>query len=493
MDKDGTMTHGQRLAAGFAWGPFLKKLAAIGIPVALQNLLTTTASMVDTMMVAPLGELSVGALGLCAQFSSLLFSGYWGFVGGGMLFFAQYWGAKDDRGLERSYGMTLACMMAVALVFGCLAVFAPGLVMRVYTDKQSIRDIGVRYLRIVGFAYILQVLSMAMSSLLRATERVRIPMLASVASVGTNIFLNWVFIYGHLGAPEMGIQGAALATTCAAAVNVAAIYLMARVTKYPHLFRVREHFRWDTAHLKQYFVKCFPILCNEILIGVGNMVINVTLGRQPEEVIAAIAVFRTLEGLVIGFFAGFSNAASILVGTCVGAGELETAYQRAKRLVYLCSGFIFLVVVALLALHKPILTGMSLSGASFTAGLRFLEIYAVASVIRMGNWIQNDTYRAAGDAVTGTVLEIAFMYLVLLPCVLTSAFVLHWPYWAIFICCYIDEPIRYVLMQRRLYSGRWIMPVTEQGMAALPEFRASHGIRGKAVFRRVGREDAEKS
>ena len=90
----------------FAWGPFLKKLARIGIPVALQNLLTTTASMVDTMMVAPLGELSVGALGLCAQFSSLMFSGYWGFVGGGMLFFSQYWGARDDRGLERSYGMT---------------------------------------------------------------------------------------------------------------------------------------------------------------------------------------------------------------------------------------------------------------------------------------------------------------------------------------------------------------------------------------------------
>lgn len=71
----------------FPWKSFLRSVAVIAVPVALQNLLTTTGSMVDTMMIAPLGENSVGAVGLCAQFTSLMFSGYWGFVGGGMLFF----------------------------------------------------------------------------------------------------------------------------------------------------------------------------------------------------------------------------------------------------------------------------------------------------------------------------------------------------------------------------------------------------------------------
>ncbi len=455
---------------GFPWGPFLKNLTAIAVPIALQNLLTTTASMIDTMMVAPLGEQSVGALGLCAQFSSLMFSGYWGFVGGGMLFISQYWGSKEDDGIERSYGMTLACMMTVAAVFGCLAIFAPGLVMKIYTDKTAIQEIGVKYLRIVGFAYFMQVFSMSMSCLLRGTERVKIPMAASIASVATNLFLNWVFIYGHLGAPAMGIQGAALATTCAAAVNVLTIYLLAGLGKYPYLFHVRGHFAWSKKALRAYFVKCFPIICNEVLIGVGNMVINVTLGRQPEEVIAAIAVFRTLEGLIIGFFAGFSNAASILVGKCVGAGELDTAYARAKRLVYLCSGVILIADLCVLALHKPLLTTMSLSGESYVAGTRFLLIYAFFSVIRMGNWIQNDTYRASGDAVYGTVLEIVFMYVMVLPCVLLSGFVFKFPYWIVFLCCYIDEPVRYILMQIHLYSGKWIRPVTELGTAALPDF-----------------------
>ena len=92
----------------------------------------------------------------------------------------------------------------------------------------------------------------------------------------------------------------------------------------------------------------------------------------------------------------------------------------------------------------------------------------------MGNWIMNDTYRASGDAVTGTVLELIAMYAMVVPAVLLTGFVFRLPYWAIFLCCYCDEPVRYVLMQLHLYSGRWIRPVTTLGVNALPAFRSAH-------------------
>lgn len=456
--------------ARFPWKEFLIGLAAIALPVALQNLLTTTGSMVDTMMIASLGETTVGAVGLCAQFSSLLFSGYWGFVGGGMLFFAQYWGAKDEDGIDRAYGVTLTFMMTVAVIFCCAAVFAPNLVMRIYTDKENFQVLGAKYLRIVGFAYPMQVFSMAMSALLRSTERVKIPLYASIASVITNVFLNWVLIFGKFGIPAMGVQGAALATVAAAAVNMTVILVCAKVQKYPYLFRLRRNFRWTKAFISEYLRKCFPILCNEVLIGIGFMVINIVLGRQSEQAIAAIAVFRTLEGLVIGFFSGFSNAASVLVGKSVGAGELDTAYERAKRLVLLCGGTILCICLMIFAVRIPVLSAMSLSGESLKIGSGILAIYCVAAVIRMCNWVQNDTYRSAGDAVTGTVLEISFMYAMVLPCVCLSGLVFKAPFFLVFICCYIDEPIRFVLMQRKMYSGKWIRPVTSAGRAALPAF-----------------------
>ncbi|MBQ8952608.1 MAG: polysaccharide biosynthesis C-terminal domain-containing protein, partial [Clostridia bacterium] len=240
-----------RKEAPFSWPRFLKSVAVIAIPVALQNLLTTTGSMVDTMMIASLGETTVGAVGLCAQFSSLMFSGYWGFVGGGMLFFAQYWGAKDDDGIDRSYGMTLVAMMTVALTAAVMAVFFPWTVMRLYTDKASIQQIGVEYLHIVGFAYPLQVFSMAMSALLRSTEKMRIPLYAAIASVLTNICLNWVLIYGHFGLPALGIHGAALATVIAAGVNAAVVLILAKAQRYPYIFHLSRQFRWTAPRVKE--------------------------------------------------------------------------------------------------------------------------------------------------------------------------------------------------------------------------------------------------
>ncbi len=451
----------------FPWRSFLKKTAVIAVPVALQNLLTTTGSMVDTMMIASLGQTEVGAVGLCAQFSSLMFSGYWGFVGGGMLFFAQYFGAKDDDGINRSYGLTLSCMMTVGVAFCLMATAFPETVMRLYTDKEAIRAIGAEYLRIVGFGYPLTVLSMAMAALLRCTGQVRLPTYASLCSVAANVFLNWVLIFGNLGAPALGVRGAALATVLAQAVNIGIILLLARRRKHPYLTAVTRHFRWSGAFIRVYLRKCFPIIMNELLIGLGNMVINVVLGRQPEEAIAALAVFRTIEGMVIGFFAGFSNASSVLVGTEVGAGNLDTAYRRAWRLVYLCQGFILLLGVSLIALHAPILNLMGMKGESFRLARGMIAVYAAASLIRMGNWTQNDTFRAAGDATTGTVLEIAFMWAMVLPLVWLGGMRWNWPTLAVFAVCYADEPIRYVIMQVHLWRGKWIRPVTPEGQRAL--------------------------
>ena len=461
-----------KLKENFNWKEFIKQICVIAIPVALQNLLTTTGSMVDTMMISSLGQNELGAVGLCAQFSSLMFSGYWGFVGGGMLFISQFWGAKDNDGVNRAYGLTLTCMMIVATIFCGMAVLFPESVMRLYTDKEDIQAIGVEYLRIVGFSYILMVFSMAMAVLLRCTERVRIPLYGSIVSVAMNIFFNWVLIFGNLGFPKMGVKGAALATLLSQCFNIAVIIILAKKNKHPFLFAFKAHFSGRKGLTSEYFKKCFPIIMNEVLIGVGNMMINIVMGRQTNDAIAALALFRTIEGLIIGFFAGFSNASSILVGKEVGAGNLETAYKRAWRIVYLCQGFIATVGVLLILLHSPILTLANLEGESFTIGTQFIVIFAIFAIIRMGNWTQNDTFRSAGEAVYGTVLEIAFMWLMVVPAVWISGMVIGAPTFVVFICCYIDEPIRYVLMQIHLHNGKWVKPVTPEGRAALEEFRA---------------------
>lgn len=460
--------------SAFNWPHFIKQIAIIAVPVALQNLLTTTGSMVDTMMLASLGEKTVGAVGLCAQFSSLMFAGYWGFVGGGMLFFSQYWGARDYDGITRSYGLTLSFMMAVACIFTALALGAPGFVMNVYTDKQEIQNIGITYLRIVGFAYPLQVLAMAISALLRSIEQVKIPLYGGIASVAANCIFNYLLIFGKCGLPRMGAAGAALGTVLAGMVNLIVLLGFIIKKKLPFVLAFSRHFRWNRLFVRQYLQKCFPIICNELLIGVGNMMINIVLGHQIEQAIAAVAVFRTLEGLVIAFFSGFSNAATVLVGKKVGAGHHEIAYERAWRLVYLCNGLIGAACLMLIGIHNPLLHAMGLHDESYRIGTGMLFIYSIAAIIRMGNWVQNDTYRSAGDAAFGSVMEITFMYLMVLPCVYGANYGFRAPFLLIFALCYVDEPIRFIIMQCHMYSAKWIKPVSDAGLATIEEFRQHH-------------------
>lgn len=461
----------------FNWPYFLKHIAIIAVPVALQNLLTTTGSMVDTMMLASLGEKTVGAVGLCAQFSSLMFSGYWGFVGGGMLFFSQYWGAGDKDGINRSYGLTLSFMMGVAVLFSTLALAAPDFVMNIYTDKEEIQEIGITYLKIVGFAYPLQIFAMAVSALLRSIEQVRVPLYGGIASVIANCIFNYLLIFGKCGLPRMGAAGAALGTVFAGIVNLMVLFAFVLAKKLPFVLAFSRHFRWNQAFVRQYLLKCFPILCNEVLIGIGNMMVNIVLGHQSEQAIAAVAVFRTLEGLIIAFFSGFSNAATVLVGKEVGAGHHETAFQRAWRLVYLCSGLIGTACLVLIGIHNPLLHAMGLKGESYRIGTGMLFIYSVAAVIRMGNWVQNDTYRSAGDAAFGSIMEITFMYLMVLPFVYGANYGFHAPFLLVFALCYSDEPIRYIIMQRHMYSAKWIKPVSDAGLATIGEFRQKHKVK----------------
>ena len=134
------------------------------------------------------------------------------------------------------------------------------------------------------------------------------------------------------------------------------------------------------------------------------------------------------------------------------------------------------VGLTVMALHGPLFTAMGLSGESFAICTFLCGYYCLIAVIRMGNWQQNDIFRAGGDPAFGSIMEITFMFLMVIPLVYISHFVFHAPFKTVFLCVYSDEIIRYVIMQRRLFSGKWIQPVSEAGTKTIGEFRKTHNI-----------------
>lgn len=449
---------------------FYKNVATIGVPVALQSLLVTSGSMVDTMMIGSQGELAVAAVGICAQFGSLLMSAYFGFCNGGTLFFAQFWGARDERGICKAYGLTVSCMMFFGVLFGAAAVLAPEWILRIYTDKVAIQQEGLSYMRVIGFAYPLQVMAFAMSALLRSTEQVKAPLFASIASLLTNVFLNWVLIYGHLGAPALGVTGAAVATVIGNAVNVVFLYVFCFTHKGSFILRIRDQFRWDLAFVKQYFKKSVFIVFNEGTMGVAQMLINIVVGRQAEAGIAALAVFRVIEGIVFAFFKGLTSASAVMIGKQIGAGEHLGGYRDAKRFVLLCPAMTLAVCLLLIPFREPLLGIFGLGPEAMAYGKDMLLFYVLAATVRTCNWIANDTFRAGGESVYGTMVETIFVYCLTIPAMALAGIVFKWPFIAVFALMYLDDFARIGIIVRNVWSGRWIKPVTEEGRRTLPAF-----------------------
>ena len=451
---------------------FYENILSIGFPVALQNLLTTSAGMVDTIMIGSQGEIAVAGVGICSLFSMLLFAGYFGFCNGGMIFFAQYWGAKDEEGICRAYGITLICMMAVGIGFGALAVFAPESIMGMYTNKENIRQMGIPYLRIVGWCYPLQTLAMAMGSLLRSIEKVKIPLFASIASLITNTFLNWVLIFGRFGFPSMGIRGAAIATVIAHVVHIAVFYVYCFADKYSFIMRVRDHFRWNLVFIKEYFSKSIFVVLNEVLYGVGMLLLNMIMGRQVEAGITALAVFRVLEGFIFAFFGGFANASSVMVGKRIGAGEHWEGYADARRFVLLCPMVTLVIWTILIVLRSPVLHSFNLGDDAFRYAGQMMLIYLVTGTLRTCNYISNTIFRAGGESVFGTVIEICGLFFISIPAAAAASFIFHWPFLAVFAMLFLDEFIRLGIFLWYINKGKWVKPVTAEGKARLKEFRA---------------------
>ncbi len=454
-----------------SWGSFFRIVFTIALPIAFQNFLSTTASMVDTIMIGSQGELSVAAVGICSQITSLFFSTYFGFASGGLLFFSQYWGARNEKGINRAFGLALTCMLVISLLFGGTAVANPEFILGIYTDKETIIAIGAPYIRIVGFAYPLQVIAMIISFLMRSTERVKPPLISSILALITNFALNWILIYGRFGMPRMGAAGAAVGTLVSGIVNIVVLFIFLMRDKSTITLRLRDMFSWRDGFLKEYMGKCLPIILNELFYGIGQMLINIVIGHQSESAIAAMAAFRVLEGFVFAFFGGLADASSVVVGKEVGSGHLMSGYQYVKKFAVLCPAITFCICLTGLILNRPMLSLFGLGTDAMFYGKYMILIYLAAGTIRTCNYIMNCCYRAGGEAIFGTLLEIICLFTVSVPATWIAGMVLHLPFLAVFSFLYTDELIRLVFELWYTRSGKWIKPVTDLGRAALPEFK----------------------
>ena len=202
---------------------FYKKIVKIAIPISLQQLITVGINLMDTVMLSSMGDAQLSASSLATQFINIFQICCMGIGMGASVLTSRFWGMKEPKSLKQAITIMLRILLVFASVFTLATLLAPELIMRIYSKETDIIDYGITYLRWMIPTYFCMGLSLTCTIVLRTVGQVKLPLICSVCAFFVNVFANWVFIFGKLGAPRMEIAGAALGTLIARIFELAVI------------------------------------------------------------------------------------------------------------------------------------------------------------------------------------------------------------------------------------------------------------------------------
>ena len=445
---------------------FYRAALALAIPIALQNLLTSCATLIDTAMVVSLGNAETSAMGLAARFAFLLNVICFGFSSGCASLLSQYWGAKDEIGVRRSMGFAMSISMAFAVVYATLLALFPEFLIGLFSDEAPIIALGAEYLRAYSLAVLFRVFSQVMCVALRAVERVFIPLISSLVSVAVNTFLNYCLIYGHFGFPSMGLRGAALASAAGCAVQAIIILVALLCTKNPFRAPLRALLSFDRTFCAKYLRIAAPTLLNETMWAIGTNIYVMVLGRQGYENHAGYTLYENVQQLFFVFFVGICSACSVMVGMRIGRGEAEEGYIAARRFAVMTPVMGVILGAILIAVRNPVLSLFPVeTEAARQVASECLLFYGCWIAIRMIPYTMIcGIFRAGGDTKSGCFFDLFGLYALGIPAVLVTGLLIRPTRFVVLVAVMFiaEDLVKGILCFRHFRSRKWIKQLTEK-------------------------------
>ena len=449
---------------------FYQKLWALSAPIILQNIITTSLGFADTFMVGLLGnaEMAVTAANVPVFIIQIVI---FGFQSGMAVLVSQYWGRGDVDNINRCMGVALYAVTGFSTVLALVTFFFPSQVLGLITPNQELVALGVRYIQIVGFSYILNGISSIYAGLHRSTEYPKFGMALYGISMCVNTFLNYVLIFGKFGAPAMGVTGAAAATLISRVVEFLAAGAFAlRSRRLP--LRWRCILRPGKPILHSFIRYSAPVVCNEAMWSVGASMLTVIMGHMSnsQDMLAAYALIGNIDRISTVVCFGIAAAAAVTVGKEIGQGHTpQRVYDVSWTLLLasmLVGGAVMVLLLVLLpTFFRPVLFPLfELTPGAVEAAACLAVVYAVFMPMRAFD-ITNITgvLRAGGDAKAASLIDIGPLWLAAIPLMALTGLVFHAPTWVVCIAMQAENLLKCPIGLIRFHSRKWINDVTRSG------------------------------
>ncbi len=439
---------------------FYKLILSIAVPVVLQNMITIGVNIMDTLMLGNYGEIQLSASSLANEFINIYHIMCMGMSMGAAVLTAQYYGASNNPSLKKIVTIVLRMGLVIAAAFTVVTLLFPEELMRLYTPDEAVIEKGVLYFRISAVTYVLLGVSLILTNILRTVHQVRFPLVLSIVTFFVNVFFNWVFIYGRLGAPEMQIEGAALGTVIARLVECGSLVTYFFVFDKRIGYRIKDLFMKCGDHVRVYITYAIPVMVSDTLLALGNSAVSIIMGHIGASFVAANSIISQTVRLSTVFNQGLSSASSVITGNTLGKGERDKAYHQG--VTFLClSILIGLAAAVIILLISPLLVE-SFNITQETKDIAY-QLMASVSVMMVFQTVQSvltkGVLRGGGDTRFLMLADILFLWLASIPLGYLCGLVWHLsPFW-IYAALKIDWVIKSVWCIFRLRSKKWIRVV----------------------------------
>ena len=356
---------------------FYRNLLAIAGPMAFQYAISFGVTLMDSVMLGSLGDVAISGANLGNQMQTLVMSCSYGLASGGGVLIAQYWGKKDMAHIRKVVRLAVQAVFCAVSVLTLLSLAFPHQILRIFTPDAQVIEAGASYLSVVAFSYLPYALASCYLSSLRGTEQVKMTVGVYGCSFFVNVIFNYIFIFGKLGAPALGVRGAAVGTVCArcSELILALIYMYTKEKLVG--FRVKDCFTWDKELLGEYFRHSLPVVGNELLWGFGSTVTSIIMGQISRTFVAASSITMVLHQLSFVTLNGVGNAAAVLTGRTVGEGSYARVQRVANTLVALSFGLGALNCLFILCVRPLFLAMYHVSPAVHEAAYGMIGVLAL--------------------------------------------------------------------------------------------------------------------
>ena len=440
---------------------FYRDFFTMTMTIALQNLIVYGVNLADNIMLGAYSETALSGVAIANQVQFLLQMVVTGAASGMGVIISQYWGKRQTEPIRRVFAVGFWISIILSGVMSLVVWFKPYWVMGLLTNEQSIIPSGVEYLKIMVFSYLMFSISNSLLGVMRSVETVRIGFYISLSTLLINIFLNYALIYGHFGAPELGVKGAAYATLTSRAVEFLVSVIYCRLIDKKLRLKFKDIFAVKRNYIADFIRSGVPLMLSNISWGVAMSVQAAILGRLGASGIAASSIAQTLFQCtsVVAYATG--DAARVMTGMAVGEGDMKKVRSGAKtmQLMFLIIGVLTSFVLFLV--RKPIISVYNASAETAELANVFVLILCVTAI---GTAYEMPclTGIVSGGGDTNFVFfnDIIFMWCIVLPLSALSAFYFKFPPAVTFALLKADQILKCVVAAVKVNRFKWVIVLT---------------------------------